>query len=146
MDLKTAKKYLKVICYICIAVYVLFGAVGVAIVTGIIPIEAVSETLGVSSLMSGPDAALYATITGVVMAIAYFMQALFTVPVLRGIKNPSKMRLGIVLYGILTVAVGYNLIRTFMAGGELTMVTPQFIADICILIGAIEIYRDGKSK
>ena len=144
MDVANIKKFLKVFSIICIVAYGLFAALGVAIMMGLVPLETITEGMGVSGLLEGADAKLYASITGGVFAAAYLVQALFTIPVLRGIKNPSKMGLGVVLYAILTVAIGANLVMTAMRGGDITMLMPQFVATVCIFVGCVEVRRAGK--
>lgn len=144
MDTPTLKKFLKIICIVCFIVYAAFVAVGVLIATSIIPPEAYAEALDLTELLQGPQAALYATISGVVIAISYGIRFLFTVPVFRAIKNPSKMKLGLVLYGILSVFALANVIMTFRQGGNLATPSTQLFTDICIFGAALELYRAEK--
>lgn len=144
METAKLKKALKIVCIICMVVYLLFVAVGILIATNIYPPEAYSEALGVTSILQGPDAAMYITILGIVIAIAYGVRALITIPVLRGIKNPSKMKPGIVLYGILVAFTLVNVVLTFIKGGDIATSFAQLFADVFILGYAIQIYRAEK--
>lgn len=144
MDTVKMKKYFKVACIICMVAYVLLAAVGVLITKGVIPPEVFSETFGVTELTEGPDAAMYIPIIGVIIAISYGIRFFFTIPVLYGIKHPSKMMPGIVLYGILAVLITANLIMTLVRGGDVNVLFAQFIADVCIFLSSIKIYRTEK--
>lgn len=144
METAKLKQCTKVVCIICMVVYALFAVLGVLIFTNTIPPEAYSVALGVTELTQGPNAAMYITIIGIVVTISYCIRFLFTIPVLYGIKNPSKMMLGIVLYGILTVAIAANLIGTFTQGGEAGFAMGQFVATAYIFAAAIAIRRATK--
>lgn len=144
METAQLKKTLKLICIVCMAAYVLLAVVGILIFTNVIPPEAYSEALGVTELLKGPEASMYVSILGVIFTISYAIRALFTIPVLRGIKNPSKMKLGIILYSILTVVVLVNVVRSFMGGGDVSTSSVQLFADVCILGMAIQLYRAEK--
>lgn len=144
MDTPTLKKFLKFVCIACMVVYAAFVVVGALIAASVIPPEAYSEALGLTELLQGPQAALYATISGVLIAISYAIRFLFTVPVFRAIKNPSKMKLGLVLYGILCVLTLVNIVMSFQKGGDLTTAYTQLFADVCIFGAAFELYRTSK--
>lgn len=144
METTTLKKMLKIICIICMVAYAALAAVGVLIATNTIPPEVYADAFGVASLLQGSDAALYITTIGVSVVASYAIRFLFTIPVLRGIKNPSKMKLGIVLYAILTALILVNVVTTLMRGGEVSTTSAQLFADVFILGCAIEVYRTRK--
>lgn len=141
METTTLKKMLKIICIICMVVYAALAAVGVLIATNTIPPEAYADALGVASLLQGSDTALYITTIGVSVVVSYAIRFLFTIPVLRGIKNPSKMKLGIVLYAILTALILVNVISAAMRGGDISTTSAQLFVDVFILGCAVDLYR-----
>lgn len=138
-------KFLKIVSVICIVVYAIFTVLGIAVMASLIDPEVILETLGVAGALQGAEAALFTTIAGAVIAVAYAFQLLATIAVLRGVKNPSKMKLGVILYAIVTVVSAINLVMSIAAGGDAVSLscTPFFVA-IFMLYGSFVVYRSAK--
>lgn len=138
-------KFLKIVSIICIVVYAIFTVVGIAVAAGLIEADVVAEAMGITGILQGADAALFVVICGVVIAVAYGFQLLATIAVLRGVKNPSKMKLGMVLYGIITVFTGINMVMTFSSGTEsVSLAVSSFAVAAFVFYGALVVHRSTK--
>ena len=144
MSLDSWKKTLKIVSVACIVVYAAFAAFGVAIAASLISPDEVMEGMGVTGILQGDDADLFASISGIVIAVTYLIMLLCTVAVLRGVKNPSKMKLGMVLYGILSVLMVLNFIMTLTSGSDLSTAFTQCWVTVLMFGGCIAVYRSAK--
>ena len=138
-------KFLKIVSVICVVVYAIFTVLGIAVAASLIDPEIILSAMGVAGTLQGADASLYAVIAGVVIAVAYAFQLLATIAVLRGVKNHSKMKLGMVLYGIIAVFSAINMIMSFSAGAEsASLSVGSFVVAALMFYGAFVVHRSTK--
>ena len=144
MSLDTWKKTLKYVSIVLIVIYAVFAALGVAIAASLISPDDVIDFMGISGILSGNETDLFVTITGVVIAITYLIQILCAFALLRGVKDPSKMKLGMVLYGFLSVFQVYNAITSIASGGDISTTLGQCATTLILFWGSIVVYRSAK--
>lgn len=138
-------KFLKIVSIICIVVYAIFTVLGIVIAASLIDPEVVLGAMGVAGMLQGAGASLYVVIAGVVIAIAYAFQLLATIAVLRGVKDHSKMKLGMILYGIIAVFSAVNMVMSFQAGGETASLgVASFAVAVFMFYGAFVVHRSAK--
>ena len=141
----TWKKTLKIVSVVCVVIYAIFAVLGIAVMASLTDPEPILETLGVAGLMQGVEASLFATIAGAVIFVVYAFQLLASIAVLRGVKDPSKMKLGMVLYGIISVFTGISFAMSFASGEDSAMLTftPFFVA-VVVFYGSVVVHRSAK--
>lgn len=144
MSTEAWNKYLKVVSIACIVIYAIFTALGVLILTPLIDSKVVLQIMGVGGMLSATEGPIFVAIAGWIIAICYAIQLLATIAVLRGLKNPAKMKLGMVLYGIITAFQIFSLITTLNTGGSIGTILTQALVSVSIFVGSIEVYRSSK--
>lgn len=144
MNIEVWKKTLKYVSIVCIVVYAVFAALGIAIAASLISPSDVIDGLGITGILPGNEANVFTTISGIVIAVVYIVQLLCAVAILRGVKDPSKIKLGMILYGILSVFQVYGVIAALTSGGDISTSIGQCIVTLSVLWGSIVIYRSGK--
>lgn len=138
-------KSLKIITVVCIVFYAVLTVFGFAVMASLVPPEAVVETMGVQGMVQGVDASLFSIITGALIVVSSAFQLIAAIAMYRGAKNPSKIKLGLVLYGIIAVCAAINFGMSFSADADSAMLsfTPLFVA-ICVLGDGFMVYRSTK--
>lgn len=103
-----------------VVVDVFLIALGALLASGTIDAEDAFAIFDVPlSAAAGADPATVMTVMGIGMVVAYVIHLIFTIVVLRGALNPSKMKPGMILYGIYSVVCVLGLIGQ-LTGGTLT--------------------------
>ena len=139
------KKILKIVGVVCVIVYAVFTVLGIAVAASLIDPDFILEAMGVDGVLQGVEASVFAAIAGVVITVSYGFQLVATIAVLRGLKNPSKMKLALVLYGIVTVFAVLNFIASIVSGGDSASLSfSQLFVVVCMLWGSFVVYRDAK--
>lgn len=138
-------KFLKIVSVVCIVVYALFTILGIAVATSLIDPDIVVQVMGISGILQGADASMFVTFAGIVITVSYAFQLLATIAVLRGVKNPSKMKLGMVLYGIILVISAINMAITLnTAGSNASLSVSSFAVAAFMFYGAYVVHRSTK--
>lgn len=138
------KKYLKVASIACVIVYSIFTVLGILILTPLIDSNVVLQIMGVEGMLAASEGPLFVTIAGGVIAVVYFILLLATIAVLRGAHDPSKMKPGMVLYGIITAFQVFSLITTLNAGGSVGAILTQLLVSASLFVGSMEVCRSAK--
>ncbi len=117
-DIAAWKKFLNTFTVVFIAIDVIFIVLGILFATGLVEADIVLDVFGASpDQLAGTSAAAFATVIGVSFVISYAVNLICLLFVRRGVKDPSKMTVGMVLFGILSALSLINLVST-IAGGS----------------------------
>lgn len=139
------QKFLKIICIF----YMVFDVV-VAVAFALVQAGMFNEglSLGLTGIMpesiGNADASVVVSISAIPIIVSQVIHFICTVLLYRGAKNPAKIKLGMILFGILS-AFGLISIIGNLAGGTFSsaMVTPCVVTWI-MFFAAISIYNSTK--
>ena len=144
-DVASWRKILQIVGVISAIVYAVFVVLGIAVAASLIDPDFILEAMGIDGVLQGAEASMFMAIAGTVITVFYGFQLVAAIAVLRGLKNPSKMKLGIVLYAIVAVFTTINFIASIASGGDSASLAASLLVDAaCMLWGSIVVYRDAK--
>lgn len=92
------------------------------------------------------DAAFAATI-GVTLVVSYAVNLVCVLVVRRGVKDPAKMKLGMVLFGILSVLALVSLVKALLDDTGLEALTQSVataVMNCCVFYGALKLNASAK--
>lgn len=136
---KNALKYLSIIYMIIDVAFIVVYALSAA---SVFSADTVFAIMGIDeSLLGGVDVSGAITLLSVSAIVSYLINFVFTFFVYRGAKDPSKMKPGMIMYGILSVIAVWGLI-TNIAGGTLSGVAlGQYIITWFIFFAAVKVSK-----
>ena len=116
-DVSAWKKFLNVFTVVFIVVDIIFIVLGILFATAVIDADTVLDIYDVNTAqLAGVSASAFVTTIGVSFIISYAINLICVLLARRGVKDPSKMTLGMVLFAILSVLSIINLVSS-IAGG-----------------------------
>ena len=143
------KKFLNVFTLVFIVVDVILIVLGILFATAIIDADTVLDVFDVSTAqLAGVDAAAFATTIGVTYVISYAVNLICVLFARRGVKDPSKMTVGMVLFAILSVLSIINLVSTIAGGSgfsNILTVLCTTILNVCVLVGCYKVRAAAKN-
>ena len=121
---------------------------GALFATGVIDADTVLDVYGVSAgQLARASAAAFAATIGVTLVVSYAVNLVCVLIVRRGVKNPAKMKLGMVLFGILSVLALVSLVKALLDGTGLEALTQSVATAVmnwCVFYGALKLNASAK--
>ena len=93
------------------------------------------------------SAAAFAATIGVTLVASYAVNLVCVPVVRRGVKDPAKMKLGMVLFGILSVLALVSLVKALLDGTGLEALTQSVataVMNCCVFYGALKLNASAK--
>lgn len=93
------------------------------------------------------SAAAFAATIGVTLVVSYAVNLACVLVVRRGVKDPAKMKLGMVLFGILSVLALVSPVKALLDGTGLEALTQSVataVMNCCVLYGALKLNASAK--
>lgn len=97
--------------------------------------------------LAGASAAAFTATIGVTLVVSYAVNLVCVLVVRRGVKDPAKMKLGMVLFGILSVLALVSLARALLDGTGLEALTQSVataVMNCCVFYGALKLNASAK--
>lgn len=121
---------------------------GAPFATDVIDADTVLDVYGVGAgQLAGASAAAFAATIGVTLVVSYAVNLVCVPVVRRGVKDPAKMKLGIVLFGILSVLALVSLVKALLDGTGLEALTQSVataVMNCCVFYGALKLNASAK--
>ena len=147
-DISSSKRFLKAFVNVYIVIDVLLIVLGALFATGVIGADTVLDVYDVSaSQLAGTTAAAFASTIGITLVVSYGVNLVCVLLVRRGVKDPSKIKLGMVLFGILSVLSIISVVSSLVTGGGLDASIQGLataVLNCCVFSGAHKIYASTK--
>ena len=89
----------------------------------------------------------FAATIGVALVVSYAVNLVCVLVVRRGVKDPAKMKLGMVLFGILSVLALVSLVKALLDGTGLEALTQSVataVMNCCVFYGALKLNASAK--
>lgn len=96
---------------------------------------------------AGASAAVFAATISVTLVVSYAVNLVCVLVVRRGVKDPAKMKLGMVLFGILSVLALVSLVKALLDGTGLEALTQSVataVMNCCVFYGALKLNASAK--
>lgn len=134
-DLASWKRFLNTFVNVYIVIDVILIVLGALFATGVIDADTVLDVYGVGAgQLAGASAAAFATTIGVALVVSYAVNLVCVLVVRRGVKDPAKMKLGMVLFGILPVLALVSLVKALLDGTGLEALTQSVATAVMKLL------------
>ena len=121
---------------------------GALFATGVIDADTVLDVYGVGAgQLAGASAAAFTATIGVALVVSYAVNLVCVLLVRRGVKDPAKMKLGMVLFGILSVLALVSLVKALLDGTGLEALTQSVataVMNCCVFYGALKLNASAK--
>lgn len=121
---------------------------GALFAAGVIDADTVLDVYGVGAgQLAGASAAAFAATIGVTLVVSYAVNLVCVLVVRRGVKDPAKMKLGMVLFGILSVLALVSLVKALLDGTGLEALTQSVataVMNCCVFYGALKLNASAK--
>ena len=121
---------------------------GAPFATGVIDADTALDVYGVGAgQLAGASAATFAATIGVTLVVPYAVNLACVLVVRRGVKDPAKMKLGMVLFGILSVLALVSLVKALLDGTGLEALTQSVataVMNCCVFYGALKLNASAK--
>lgn len=129
------QKFLKIVAIISIVVNAL------AIVLGVMVATAILDNSDIIDAASGITYSEAGAVVGALMVVACAVSLLCALLVLRGAKNPAKMKPGMILYGILSVFAIINVVAALISGSDVLSVIAQSVLTWLVFFGSVQVNK-----
>lgn len=121
---------------------------GALFATGVIDADTALDVYGVGAgQLARASAAAFAATIGVTLVVSYAVNLVCVLVVRRGVKDPAKMKLGMVLFGILSVLALASLVKALLDGTGLEALTQSVataVMNCCVFYGALKVNASAK--
>lgn len=121
---------------------------GALFATGVIDADTVLDVYGVGAgQLAGASAAAFTATIGVTLVVSYAVNLVCVLVVRRGVKDPAKMKFGMVLFGILSVLALVSLVKALLDGTGLEALTQGVttaVMNCCVFYGALKLNASAK--
>lgn len=121
---------------------------GALFATGVIDADTVLDVYGVGAgQLAGASATAFAATIGVTLVVSYAVNLACVLVVRRGMKDPAKMKLGMVLFGILSVLALVSLVKALLDDTGLEALTQSVVTatmNCCVFFGALKLNASAK--
>lgn len=121
---------------------------GALFATGVIDADTVLDVYGVGAgQLAGASAAAFAATIGVTLVVSYAVNLVCVLIVRRGVKDPTKIKLGMVLFGILSVLALVSLVKALLDGTGLKALTKGAATaamNCCVFYDALKLNASAK--
>lgn len=139
------RKVLKVMCIFSIVYDLVMIALFSIMAAGLFDYDMATSLLGLSQdMLGGVSLASVMQTLGVMMIASQVIHLIGALFVLHGVKNPAKMKPGMVLYGILSVFSIFGLISNHVGGTLSGMIVGSCIAIWFMLYCTLRVNKMAK--
>ena len=144
-DLASWQKFLKIFSILYIIIDIAFIAAGFLVATMVIDADTFTDVFEIpAGIIPTDNVSATMAILGGAMVVAYLINLVCACFAYRGAKNPSKMKPGMILYGVLSVLGLINLVSSFASNGSVFTVFCQCILVWIVFYGTVKVYKLAK--
>lgn len=147
-DIASWKRFLNTFANVYIVIDVILIVLGALFATGIVDADTVLDVYDVGAdQLAGTTAAAFASVIGITLVVSYAVNLICVLLVRRGVKDPSKIRLGMVLFCVLSVASLVSLVKSLLDGGGLDANIQGLattVMNCCVFYGAFKLNASAK--
>lgn len=142
-DISAWHKFLNIFSILYLVIDVIFILLGFMFAASLIDSETAAEIFGVNaSQLSGVSISELSVVMGAGMVVSYAINLICLLFVRRGLKDYSKMTVGMVLFGIISVLAILNLISSIAGGasfGNALTVFCTALLNCCVFVGCYKV-------
>lgn len=140
------RKSLKVFAIAMMIVDVLLIVLGALVAASVVDPYWLVDEAAIEAAQATGAMGVFVTMVGVATVVAGAIQLVCTAFVYRGAKDPSKMKPGMILYGLLSVYEVCSLFTAGLGGGELSVSIAVGLVTFVIFAETIIVYRSAKKN